>query len=103
MNQYRCDTCKWQDKFLKENELGIDHPYLCTKDSKTKTTLSGCRTVTNETREYLAIVGCASHSDFQSERDKVLDELTEWMKGRYDLPSLKEKIAELRQKAGERG
>ena len=65
-------------------------------------------------------IGCASHSSYQSERyrpvcypdcenekhirkderEKVLDELEQWMKGRYDLPALKEKIAELRQ-AGE--
>ena len=55
--------------------------------------------------------GCASHSEFQSERDKVLDELEAWVKEnyfkyvenyevKYCCGGLLDKIQELRQ-AGE--
>jgi hypothetical protein len=55
MNQYRCEICKLWD-------------YHCP--------LYGGKIKSLENViEAMAIVGCASHSDFQSERDKVLDEL----------------------------
>jgi hypothetical protein len=57
--------------------------------------------------------GCASHSNFQSERDKVLDELDMYLDGELERASqfnamgtfalleVKRKIKGLRQKAGE--
>ena len=47
------------------------------------------------------LLGCASHSDFQSERDKMLDILDEWLNSDDHLSlykwEVREKIRELRQ------
>jgi hypothetical protein len=84
-----CDSCEFAEK-----TNSITYPFKCLISTP----------VPMMVHEYcvgwFGYVGCASHSDFQSERDKVLDELTKWMKGRYDLPALKEKIVELRQAGG---
>ena len=45
---------------------------------------------------WISGMGCASHSDFQSEREKVLDELEQW-NNTFNLQLLSEKIVELRQ------
>ena len=58
MNQYRCETCK--------NRKTIYGEYACEVVS---------RKMTKCFYEWVTKVGCASHSDFQSERDKMLDEL----------------------------
>jgi hypothetical protein len=88
MNQYRCETCqKRAGKLI-------------------------CNTFVNEANGDISgvlwstsIIGCASHSDFQSERDKVLDELQRWGMGYYgyevNVATLQAKIKELRQQAGE--
>ena len=55
MNQYRCETCK--------NRKTIYGEYACEVVS---------RKMTKCFYEWVTKVGCASHSDFQSERDKVL-------------------------------
>jgi len=60
MNQFRCETCKYK------------HPHLiggCKPDCEKSSWL-----LTNETIEVIEEVGCASHSDFQSKRDTVLDD-----------------------------
>jgi hypothetical protein len=62
MNQYRCETCK---KWMKDCPLP--------EGSKS----SGFYD------KVLDIVGCASHSDCQSEREKVLDELKRDLKTRF--------------------
>jgi hypothetical protein len=85
MNQYRCETCKYKHPHLIEG-LKPD----CEKSSWL---------LTKETIEVIEEVGCASHSDFQSERDKVLDDLLERTKTGYHLTH--KDIKELRQKAGE--
>jgi len=60
MNQFRCETCKYKQPHViggrKQN---------CEKSSWL---------LTNETIEVIEEVGCASHSDFQSKRDTVLDD-----------------------------
>ena len=61
MNQFRCETCKYK------------HPHLiggCKPDCEKSSWL-----LTNETIEVIEEVGCASHSDFQSGREKLLDEM----------------------------
>lgn len=89
MNQYRCETCKNEDC-----PFGIEAKY-------------SIRIIPN----IMEKVGCASHSDFQNQREKVLDELEQWCKpedneldrhatkkGDYVYPSgrLLKKIKELR-------
>ena len=54
MNPYRCETCKMNKR--------TECPAFCCE------------------KFMINLVGCASHSDFQSERDKVLDELLVWVK-----------------------
>ena len=67
---------------------------------------SGCEKLTNPVEEDYQ-QRCASHSDYQSERDKVLDELEQWLYTKYETPlsisfgSVLAKIKELQQKAGE--
>ena len=55
MNQYRCETCK--------NRKTIYGEYACEVVS---------RKMTKCFYEWVTKVGCASHSDFQSERETVL-------------------------------
>ena len=57
MNQYRCETCKNCSKNPND-----DNFCLIMNDEIDFTNF-----------EHTAKVGCASHSNFQSERDKVLD------------------------------
>ena len=54
MNQYRCETCNHKDNGWCE----LLNRILYFNES-----------------DFISEVGCASHSDFQSERDKMLDEL----------------------------
>jgi len=61
MNQYRCETCK--------NRKTIYGEYACEVVS---------RKMTKCFYEWVTKVGCASHSDFQSERDAVLERLHIW-------------------------
>ena len=91
MNQFRCETCKYK------------HPHLiggCKPDCEKSSWL-----LTNETIEVIEEVGCASHSDFQSGREKLLDEVLQ-------LPQRREQpngsmyiyvndVKELRQKVGD--
>ena len=63
MNQYRCETC----------EKYTETPYLSFCDGLAFR--DNLDSVDKEyIKEWIERVGCASHSDFQSERDKVLDE-----------------------------
>ena len=80
MNQYRCETCQKKDCCLKDD---LQSQFFSTQ------------------------MGCASHSDFQSEREKVLDELAKWVR-EYDtmyygddmpVDIIRDKLEELR--AGE--
>jgi hypothetical protein len=57
MNQYRCETC---------NHLASDRRNYC---NFLKNEIHSSPLI------FIELCGCASHSDFQSERDKVLDEL----------------------------
>jgi len=61
MNQYRCETCK--------NRKTIYGEYACEVVS---------RKMTKCFYEWVTKVGCASHSDFQSERDAVPERLHIW-------------------------
>jgi hypothetical protein len=90
MNQYRCDeTC---------NKKGTER---CPIEFST---------VEREAERVSETCGLVCHSDFQSERDKVLDELYNWYKEkdkiilsdhRIPLWELEHKIAELQQQAGD--
>jgi len=64
LKQYRCDTCA--PKCIEYREL------------QEQLKFSPSRTLT-EWKEFTRIKGCASHSDFQSERE-ALEELLEWRK-----------------------
>jgi hypothetical protein len=97
MNQYRCETCKYFEETIGTLQLGY-----CNKDGKRITHYLYLQDTMTIDR-----FGCASHSDFQSERDK-LDELENWLDEqvpRMDLEHpfyecktrTKKKIAELRQ------
>jgi len=60
MKQYRCENCKNYRLIRGMDECMVaDH------------------TPTTQERLFISQVGCASHSDFKSERDKLLDELRE--------------------------
>jgi hypothetical protein len=52
-----------------------------------------------ERSTFSTCMGCdQSYKNVRKDgREKVLDKLVAWMKGRYDLPALKEKIEELRE------
>jgi hypothetical protein len=87
MNQYRCETCNHCKK-----DLGW-LPYCIKNGRRLQTTFT----------DMFGETGCASHSDFQSERDtiskelalelcmdarkdvreKVLDELEEWTQNKW--------------------
>jgi hypothetical protein len=108
MNQYRCETCK-----------NID----CVFAEKWRTTWH------SDMYYFINKMGCASHSSFQSERDKVLDEvilrINNLLNGLYEekrksfwfrlsqaksnsiaeftLRYVADMVKELRQKDGERG
>jgi len=80
MNQYRCETCNHKDNGWCE----LLNRILYFNES-----------------DFISEVGCASHSDYQSERDTVLDIICEWL--RYNDPKgLYHYIKnELQQQAGE--
>jgi hypothetical protein len=87
MNQYRCENgCKYNDNGYCEKE---DCP------------------VSFSDYSTILIYGCTFHSDFQSERDKVLDEFAEWVDSLVcDGYIIKQLVANfkqkyLRQQAGE--
>jgi len=72
MNPYRCETCSYHPlhgKILKcpYDGAGIDEQIYYTLKEEMR--------LPRAAELFTSIVGCASHSDFQSERDKVLDEL----------------------------
>jgi hypothetical protein len=95
MNQYRCETCTHFD---------------CEYASKP-------RRSRHMAQGFFIKKGCASHSDFQSERDKALDEIDEfscenckdyhtsecpqWCSHSVNACTDHSKMAELRQQAGE--
>jgi len=60
MNQYRCETCK---------NKGCYHHF-----SNWKGEIKKYKKSAHYAHGFTAEYGCASHSDFQSERDKVLGE-----------------------------
>jgi hypothetical protein len=68
MNQYRCETCKTMS--CENNPENPDAYYL--RDRQEKRFYVGVQDVHEFTGKY----GCASHSDFQSDRGNVLDEAT---------------------------
>jgi len=72
MNQYRCDNrCKYFDNSDETNHcFGL---IFCTKHQMLVEPIF---------QEESKTLGCASHSDFQSERDKVLDNLIEKLNNR---------------------
>ena len=87
MNQYRCETCNYYEDDDDKAACNIREEWIST-----------------DVWNWIKVVGCASHSSHQSERDKVLDEIetvidkTTSYVSRYEL---ERKIAELRQKASE--
>ena len=60
MNQYRCETCehRFTPDYWKDG---------CNRFGKTF--------MSDDEMRFIFTYGCASHSDYQSERDKVLDKL----------------------------
>jgi hypothetical protein len=70
MNQYRCETCQYNLKAKAEP------PYIWC--SKSEELLVG-----RNAQKIISVVGCASHSDFQSERDKVLDDVISHLEKLY--------------------
>jgi hypothetical protein len=97
----RCETCKKYDdcpvmSLIKAKRIKSDIPLI-----------SAAIIITPE-------IGCASHSDFQSEREKVLDELIDHCEsvatigdnmyhlvGWVPIQAIRYKAKELQQKAGE--
>jgi len=63
MNQYRCETCEHMKTHTSKGGLPFEE----------RCEVSGYPPRDKIFENKLACVGCASHSDFQSERDKVLD------------------------------
>ena len=100
MNQYRCETCDKDCVYA--NQTPTDELFYCQKFEY------------DWVRKFTSVKGCTSHSNFQSERDKVLDgdwvrdKFFEWVNSRERPPSLYaceqqwKKLAELRQKGGEK-
>jgi len=90
-NQYRCETCKKEHHYA---DMGYRSQVLICEGEE----------LSINCENFTECRGCASHSDFQSERDKVLDDLTEWVKNWiwYDMPckDILKKIEEFQQ-AGE--
>ena len=111
MNQYRCETCEHMKTHTSKGGLPFEE----------RCEASGYPPRDKIFENKLACVGCASHSDFQSEQDTVLEllrlkyveflnhpcpELADKYKHCCDadwcgLCTLDEVLAELRQKAGE--
>ena len=98
MNPYRCETCSYHPlhgKILKcpYDGAGIDEQIYYTLKEEMR--------LPRAAELFTSIVGCASHSDFRSERDKVLDILDEWLNSDDHLSlykwEVREKIRELRQ------
>jgi hypothetical protein len=95
MNQYRCDlSCKYFDDSDEENKV-FDLIYCKKIKGDIEPTF----------REVSKEVGCASHSDFKSERDKFLKRMLECISQYEMLPNgmdfvIEDLLAELRQ-AGE--
>jgi len=74
MNQYRCKTCK------------KEHQKECPIDLKGA---NGNSSIFAGIRRAINSCGCASHSDFQNQREKVMDELEERrLKYEQDLQQL---------------
>jgi hypothetical protein len=103
-HQYICDK---DCMFFEEKKDDIQQEYLYCKKAKCNIHYSW--------RMMSALNGCASHSDFQSERDKMLDELIRQcklvattgenpykLKGWLPMGAIEGIVAELRQ-AGEQG
>jgi len=70
MNPYRCETCSYHPlhgKILKcpYDGAGIDEQIYYTLKEEMR--------LPRAAEFFTSIVGCASHSDFQSERDTVLE------------------------------
>ena len=55
MNQYRCETCKNYEDDDGKSACNIREEWIST-----------------DVWNWIKVVGCASHSDFQSERDKII-------------------------------
>ena len=70
MNQYRCETCEHMKTHTSKGGLPFEE----------RCEVSGYPPRDKIFENKLACVGCASHSDFQSERDKVLDDLYRFAK-----------------------
>ncbi len=91
-SQYRCETCKKPHK-VPDGVSRHRHFFCCVEVMPYNTAIS------TEMR------GGVSHSDFQSEREKVLDELDKWIdeysSGIIHGQNIKDKLKELR-KGGER-
>ena len=60
MNQYRCETCDKDCVYA--NQTPTDELFYCQKFEY------------DWVRKFTSVKGCTTHSDFQSERDKVLTE-----------------------------
>jgi len=107
MNQYRCETC---NHFVGKmaNYFGVDQPFCknpkmieyfkslpkdpgCTPDHQSCWIPShiiregdlNFAPLSKYDVERIGVLGCASHSDFQSERETVLDELKRDLKTRF--------------------
>ena len=59
MNQYRCETCDKDCVYA--NQTPTDELFYCQKFEY------------DWVRKFTSVKGCTSHSNFQSERDTVLD------------------------------
>jgi hypothetical protein len=105
LNPYRCESCKFYFRNFCDSE----------KEVWNKCNIGSCQIDLNR-GILIDRVGCASHSDLQSERDKVIQELWDWVEGddnELDRPAkykgdyvhasgrLRKKLLELRQQAGE--
>jgi hypothetical protein len=71
MNQYRCENCKYRWNLPKGNLCPFQKEEIYYKLKEEVSIPSG-------TDLFTSIIGCASHSDFQS-RDKVLDNLRKFL------------------------
>jgi hypothetical protein len=91
MNQYRCETC--------ENFSCI----FCPKRLRKEGTIIIYH---SKPALFTAEYGCASHSDFQSERDKVLEEAYNKIYNlsykNFNLLGIKNALKELQMQVGDR-
>jgi hypothetical protein len=78
MNQYRCKTCK--------NYEDDDEKFACNIREEW---------IPTDVWNWIKVVGCASHSDFQYGRDKVLDVIQEDIND--FCKDMNRRLAELRQ------